>query len=147
MYAHIHPESPRRGPASEGQEGGTVNLNRNDTAPATWRHPQGRASEHRDRARLSAKEEQTMRKLEHSVAMVTGASKGIGAAIAKQLAADGAAVVVNYAVSKDGADRVVAEIIGNGGRAIAVQADVSKPTEVRRLFAEAKKAFGRLDIL
>jgi 3-oxoacyl-[acyl-carrier protein] reductase len=81
------------------------------------------------------------------VAVVTGASKGIGAAIARQLAAEGAAVVVNYASSKEGADRVVAEITGNGGKAVAVGADVSKPADIRRLFAEAKKAFGRLDIL
>jgi 3-oxoacyl-[acyl-carrier protein] reductase len=81
------------------------------------------------------------------VAVVTGASKGIGAAIARHLAAEGAAVVVNYASSKAGADRVVAEVTAKGGRAVAVQADVSKPADVRRLFAEAKKAFGRLDVL
>jgi 3-oxoacyl-[acyl-carrier protein] reductase len=86
-------------------------------------------------------------KLEGKVAVVTGASKGIGAAIAKQLADEGAAVVVNYASSKQGADRVVAEITGKGGRAVAVQADMAKPADVRRLFAEAKKAFGRLDVL
>src|SRR6266478_2494056 len=87
------------------------------------------------------------KKLEGQVAVVTGASKGIGAAIAQQLAAEGAAVVVNYASSKAGADRVVAEITGNGGKAIAVGADVSKHVDIQRLFAEAKKAFGRLDIL
>jgi len=81
------------------------------------------------------------------VAVVTGASKGIGASIAKHLAAEGAAVVVNYASSKEGADRVVAEITGNGGKAIAVQADVSKQAEIGSLFAETKKAFGKLDIL
>jgi 3-oxoacyl-[acyl-carrier protein] reductase len=81
------------------------------------------------------------------VAVVTGASKGIGAAIALHLAAEGAAVVVNYASSKEGADRVVAEITGNGGRALAVRADVARPADVRRLFAEAVKAFGRLDVL
>jgi 3-oxoacyl-[acyl-carrier protein] reductase len=86
-------------------------------------------------------------KLTGKVAVVTGASKGIGASIAKHLAAEGAAVVVNYASSKEGADRVVAEIAGNGGRAIAVQADVAKPAEIRRLFAEAARAFGRLDVL
>src|SRR5207248_1264397 len=86
-------------------------------------------------------------KLEGKVAVVTGASKGIGAAIAKHLAQEGAAVVVNYASSKQGADRVVAEIKGTGGRAVAVQADVSKPADIQRLFAEAKRAFGRLDIL
>jgi 3-oxoacyl-[acyl-carrier protein] reductase len=86
-------------------------------------------------------------KLTGKVAVVTGASKGIGAAIARHLAAAGAAVVVNYASSKEGADRVVAEVTGRGGRAVAVQADVAKPADVRRLFAEAKKAFGRLDVL
>src|SRR5205085_6103661 len=86
-------------------------------------------------------------RLKGKVAVVTGASKGIGAAIALHLAAEGAAVVVNYASSKEGADRVVGEINGNGGRAIAVQADVSKLADIRRLFAEAKKAFGALDVL
>jgi len=86
-------------------------------------------------------------KLSGKVAVVTGASKGIGAAIATQLAAEGAAVVVNYATSKTGADRVVAEITKNGGKAVAVQGDVSKQADIRRLFAETKKAFGRLDIL
>ena len=86
-------------------------------------------------------------RLEGKVAVVTGASKGIGAAIARQLADEGAAVVVNYASSKEGADRVVAEITGKGGKAIAVQADVAKPAEIRRLFAAAKDAFGRLDVL
>ena len=88
-----------------------------------------------------------MSKLRDKVAVVTGASKGIGASIAKHLAAEGAAVVVNYASSKDGADRVVAEITGKGGKAIAVQANVAKQADIERLFAEAKKAFGRLDIL
>jgi 3-oxoacyl-[acyl-carrier protein] reductase len=86
-------------------------------------------------------------KLAGKVAVVTGASKGIGASIAKHLAAEGAAVVVNYASSKEGADRVVSEITGNGGRAIAVGADVAQPAEIRRLFAESKKGFGRLDVL
>jgi 3-oxoacyl-[acyl-carrier protein] reductase len=86
-------------------------------------------------------------RLTGKVAVVTGASKGIGASIAKHLAEEGAAVVVNYASSKEGADRVVAEITGKGGRAIAVQADVAKPAEIRRLFAKADAAFGRLDIL
>ena len=88
-----------------------------------------------------------MGKLTGKVAIVTGASKGIGAGIAKSLAAEGAAVVVNYASSKEGADRVVAEITGKGGKAIAVQGDVSKATDVRRLFEESKKALGSLDIL
>jgi len=88
-----------------------------------------------------------MSKLTGKVAVVTGASKGIGAGIAKGLAAEGAAVVVNYSASKDGADRVVAEIAGKGGKAIAVQGDVSKAADVRRIFAETKKAFGQLDVL
>ncbi len=87
------------------------------------------------------------KKLTGKVALVTGASKGIGASIAKHLAAEGAAVVVNYASSKEGADRVVAEIARNGSKAIAVQANVAKQAEIERLFAETKKAFGRLDIL
>jgi 3-oxoacyl-[acyl-carrier protein] reductase len=81
------------------------------------------------------------------VAVVTGASKGIGAGIAKSLAAAGAAVVVNYASSKEGAERVVAEITEKGGKAIAVQADVSKEPDVERLFNETKEAFGSLDVL
>jgi 3-oxoacyl-[acyl-carrier protein] reductase len=87
------------------------------------------------------------KKLSGKVAVVTGASKGIGAAIAKQLADEGAAVVVNYASSKEGADRVVSEITSQGGRAVAVQADVAKQADIRRLFAEALRAFGRLDVL
>src|SRR3989449_6878877 len=87
------------------------------------------------------------KKLSGKVAVVTGASKGIGAAIAKHLAAEGAAVVVNYASSKAGADKIVAEITSRGGKAIAVQADVAKKGEINRLFAEMKKAFGQLDIL
>jgi len=86
-------------------------------------------------------------RLKGKVAVVTGASKGIGAAIARHFADEGAAVVVNYSSSKEGADRVVAEIKGNGGRAIAVQANVAKHADIQRLFAEARKAFGRLDIL
>jgi 3-oxoacyl-[acyl-carrier protein] reductase len=81
------------------------------------------------------------------VAVVTGASKGIGTAIALHLAAEGAAVVVNYASSKAGAEKVVAEITKKGGKAVAVQADISKPEDIRRLFAETKKALGAVNIL
>jgi len=88
-----------------------------------------------------------MSKLTNKVAVVTGASKGIGADIAKQLGAAGAAVVVNYGSSKQGADAVVKSIVDKGGKAIAVQGDVSKQQDIERLFAETKKAFGRLDIL
>ena len=87
------------------------------------------------------------KKLEGKVAVVTGASKGIGASIAVHLAAEGASVVVNYSSSREGADRVVGEINGNGGKAVAVQANLAKEADVRRLFAETKKAFGKLDIL
>jgi 3-oxoacyl-[acyl-carrier protein] reductase len=87
------------------------------------------------------------KKLEGKVAVVTGASKGIGASIAKHLAAEGAAVVVNYSTSKEGADRVVGEIASGGGKAVAVQANLSKKAEIDRLFAETDKAFGKLDIL
>src|SRR5882672_5559146 len=87
------------------------------------------------------------KKLTGKVAVVTGASKGIGAAIAKHLAGEGAAVVVNYASSKAGAEKVVAEIASNGGKAVAVQADVAKKADINRLFVETKKAFGPLDIL
>ena len=88
-----------------------------------------------------------MSKLNNKVAVVTGASKGIGASIAKGLAAEGAAVVVNYASSKEGADRVVADIVKKGGKAVAVQGDVSKASDVQRIFAETRKAFGTLDVL
>jgi 3-oxoacyl-[acyl-carrier protein] reductase len=86
-------------------------------------------------------------KLNGKVAVVTGTSKGIGAGIARHLADEGAAVVVNYGSSKAGADRVVAEITGKGGKAVAVQADISKPEDIRRLFAQTRKAFGAVDIL
>jgi 3-oxoacyl-[acyl-carrier protein] reductase len=88
-----------------------------------------------------------MSKLKNKVAVVTGASKGIGASIAKALAAEGASVVVNYASSREGADKVVSEIKADGGKAVAVQGDVSKPADVTRIFAETKKAYGKLDIL
>jgi 3-oxoacyl-[acyl-carrier protein] reductase len=88
-----------------------------------------------------------MADLKGSVAIVTGAAKGIGAEIAKQLAAAGASVVVNYVASKDAAERVVGEIIANGGRGIAVQGDVAKTADVGRLFAATKDTFDRLDIL
>jgi len=86
-------------------------------------------------------------KLTGKVAVVTGASKGIGASIAKHFAAEGAAVVVNYASSRAGADRVVNEINKSGGKSVAVQGDVSKKNEIDRLFAETKKAFGKVDVL
>jgi 3-oxoacyl-[acyl-carrier protein] reductase len=88
-----------------------------------------------------------MSTLENKVAIITGASKGIGASIAKHFAAAGAKVVVNYASSKEGADKVVKAITDNGGTAIAVQADVSKEADVTRLAQETQKAFGTLDIL
>lgn len=88
-----------------------------------------------------------MGKLNNQVAVVTGASKGIGAGIAKALAAEGAAVVVNYASSKKDAENVVKEITAAGGKAVAVQGDVSKQADIQRLFAETKKAYGKLNIL
>jgi len=88
-----------------------------------------------------------MSKLKNKVAIVTGASKGIGASIAKHFAAEGARVVVNYASSKEGADKVVKSITDHGGTAISVQGDVSKEADVKRLFEETKETFGTLDIL
>ncbi|HEY1189912.1 MAG TPA: glucose 1-dehydrogenase [Gemmata sp.] len=88
-----------------------------------------------------------MSKLQGKVALVTGASKGIGAGIARELAAGGAAVVVNYANDRNGAEAVVGEIGATGGRAVAAQADVSKPADVARLLAETRRALGRLDVL
>ena len=87
------------------------------------------------------------KKLTGKIAVVTGASKGIGASIAKHLAAEGASVVVNYASSKTGADKVVTEITSAGGKAVAVQGDVAKKADIDRLFVETKKAFGHVDIL
>src|SRR6266404_3314400 len=88
-----------------------------------------------------------MSKLTGKVAVVTGASKGIGASIAEHLAAEGASVVINYSSSRAGADAVVNRITEKGGKAIAVQGDVSKPQDITRLFAETKKAYGKVDIL
>jgi 3-oxoacyl-[acyl-carrier protein] reductase len=88
-----------------------------------------------------------MSKLAGKIAVVTGASKGIGASIAEHLAAEGASVVVNYASSKSGADAVVKRITDKGGKAISVQADVSKPEDIKRLFAETRSAYDKLDIL
>jgi 3-oxoacyl-[acyl-carrier protein] reductase len=88
-----------------------------------------------------------MAKLTGKVAVVTGASKGIGAAIAKELAKDGASVVVNYAASGQQAEAVAAEIKSAGGKAKAVRADVGKPAEAKQLIAAAVSEFGRLDIL
>ena len=86
-------------------------------------------------------------RLSGKVAIVTGASKGIGAEIARALAGEGASVVVNYANSRSDADKVVSAITSTGGKAVAVQADVSKASDVKNLFAQAIKAFGRLDVL
>jgi 3-oxoacyl-[acyl-carrier protein] reductase len=86
-------------------------------------------------------------KLSGKVAVVTGASKGIGAAIALRLADEGAAVVVNYSSSKESAERVVADITRKGGKAVAVQANVARKADIQRLFAETRKGFGRLDVL
>ncbi|MDP2248034.1 MAG: glucose 1-dehydrogenase [Nitrosomonadales bacterium] len=87
------------------------------------------------------------KRLENKVAVVTGASKGIGAEIAKALAAEGASVVVNYASSKEGADNVVSEIINKGGKAFAIQGDVSKQSDITNLFSQTKSVYGQLNIL
>lgn len=89
----------------------------------------------------------TPKKLTNKVAIVTGASKGIGTAISKALAAEGAAVVVNYSSSREAAERVVSEIIADGGKAIAVQANVARQADIELLFSETKEVFGALDIL
>jgi len=88
-----------------------------------------------------------MKKLTNKVAVVTGASKGIGAEIAKSLASEGAAVIVNYASAKEGAEKIVADIVANGGRALAVQGDVAKQADVDRIFAAAHNTFGGVDVL
>jgi 3-oxoacyl-[acyl-carrier protein] reductase len=88
-----------------------------------------------------------MSRLTGKIALVTGASKGIGAGIAKNLGAEGATVVVNYATSREGADRTVVEIVKGGGQAWAVQGDFSKPEELTRTFAEIEKKHGKLDVL
>src|ERR1700744_4998734 len=86
-------------------------------------------------------------KLQGKVALITGASKGIGAAIAKRYAEEGASVVVNYSTSREGADKLVAAITAGGGKAIALQGSVSKAADVSRIFEQTKAHFGRLDIL
>ncbi|MBA2369960.1 MAG: glucose 1-dehydrogenase [Candidatus Protochlamydia sp.] len=88
-----------------------------------------------------------MKKLNGKVAVVTGASKGIGASIASQLAKDGASVVVNYSTSKEGAQKVVSEITQNGGKAVAIQANLADPKDIEKLFLETSKTYGKIDIL
>jgi len=96
---------------------------------------------------MSANSKTDSKKLAGKVAVVTGASKGIGAAIAKALGAEGAAVVVNYSSSKADGEKVAKEIAALGGKAVAVQANLSKPEDIEGLFVKSKEAFGRLDIL
>ena len=114
-------------------------------------HPSTRASQVitriTGRSETNTESNMSTKKLENKVAVVTGASKGIGAAIARHMATEGASVVVNYSSSKQGAERVVEEITKAGGRGISVKADVSDPAEIERLFAEAGKAYGTVDIL
>src|SRR5437868_9909976 len=107
------------------------------------------AASHKFESQILEKERKRMNsgKLSGKVAVVTGASKGIGAGIAKHLATEGAAVVVNYASSKEDADKVIDEISKRGGKAIAIQGDVAKKKDIERLFAEGKKSFGKIDIL
>lgn len=88
-----------------------------------------------------------VKKLNGKVAVVTGASKGIGASIALQLANEGASVIVNYSSSKEGAQKVVSEIVQKGGKALAIQANVANPKDIQRLFLETSQAFGKIDIL
>jgi 3-oxoacyl-[acyl-carrier protein] reductase len=87
------------------------------------------------------------KKLNGKVAVVTGASKGIGASIAETLANEGASVIVNYSTSKEGAQKVVDKITKNGGKAVAIQANIANPKEIEKLFSESKNAFGKIDIL
>src|SRR5437588_11085552 len=96
---------------------------------------------------ISQAKGEVMGKLTGKVAVVTGASKGIGAAIAARLGSEGANVVVNYATDKAGAEKVVKAVESKGGKAVAVQADVSKRDQVKKLFREARNAFGALDVL
>lgn len=87
------------------------------------------------------------KRLEGKVAIVTGASKGIGASIAMHLSNEGASVIVNYATSKEGAQKVVTEIMQKGGKAVAIKANMTNPEDIKRLFLESKQVFGKIDIL
>jgi 3-oxoacyl-[acyl-carrier protein] reductase len=125
--------------AASSRPGPESNLDLQIDAPNIYRSVQNEANSQRSTV--------MSQKLAGKVAVVTGASKGIGASIAKHLAAAGAAVVVNYSSSKTGADKVVAEITAKGGKAIAVQANVAKQADIDRLFSEAKKTFDKIDVL